>query len=90
MKYLGRSDGVEYLVGVIIGDRHLGRRDQGKLPVVLDVKQVVFEFRQLVGAEKSRAVYEKRRQRFGVSVLDRVDVEHKIDQRPLEPCTCTV
>jgi len=38
---------------VVVGNGNLRRWDEGKLPVVLDMKEVLFKFRQLVGPEKT-------------------------------------
>src|SRR5687767_2792974 len=59
----GQFTGIKDLLGVIIRDRDLCRRDQSKTAVVLYMKQVVLKFWQLICAKKGRPVYEKWRKR---------------------------
>src|SRR5258708_552951 len=76
---------VEDFVSVVIRDRHLGGRDQCETAVVLDMKQVILKFWKLVSTKKSVSVDQKWRQRLGVTMLDCVDLEHKIDERAAQP-----
>src|SRR5580765_5398008 len=69
---------VKDFLGVIIGDRHLGGRNQSKTSVVFDMKQVVLKFWKLVSSKKGRPIHQKWRQRLGVSVLGGVDLKHEI------------
>ena len=67
-----------------IGDRHFGGRGQEKR-VVLQAVHVCFELGQLRGADHALAPDEKRRADFLVTVRPRVQIEQKIEQRPLQP-----
>src|SRR5690349_674737 len=44
--------GVEYLLAMIIRDRHFRRRDQVKLARIFELEKIGFKLRQLPGAEK--------------------------------------
>src|SRR5260370_30869088 len=62
---------------------HFGRRHEEKFAVFQAV-HIGLKLRQLSRANHAIAPDEKRRTDFGVAVLAGVQVEHKIDQRPLE------
>src|SRR5687767_5126289 len=72
--------GVEDLLRMVIRHRHLGRRDKGKPASIFYMKQIVLKFRQLIRSKQRRPIYKKGWQRFHVSILARMDVEHKIDE----------
>ncbi len=65
-----------------IRDGHLRRGNQVEVP---RAEKVLFELRQLAGAEGGIGVDEKRRQHLRVAPLARVQIEHEVDQRALEP-----
>src|SRR5438552_3640468 len=82
--------GVENLTGVIVCNGDLGGRDQRKTAVVLYVKKVLFKFWKLSGAEEGGTIHQKRRLRLGISVLNGVNIEHKIDKRAAQSRSRTV
>ena len=65
-----------------IRDGHFRRRNQVEVP---RAEQVFFELRELARAEGGLGVDEKRRQHLRVARLARVQSEHEVDQRALEP-----
>ena len=65
-----------------IRQRHLGRRNQKVL--VADRKKVTGELWQLARAEERRTIREIRDIGLAVAVLARVQVEHELDQRPMQ------
>src|SRR5436853_7765668 len=71
---------IEYLIRIVVRYRHLGRGNQGKLALVLYMEKVLFEFRQLVGAEKGLSIYEERRQRLGITVFHGMNIALEVDQ----------
>src|SRR5687767_197108 len=82
--------GIEDFLRMIIRHRYFGRRNQRKTPIVTNMEEVVFELRKLIRGEQCRSIYRKRRQRLGISMFGRVDVEHEIYQSTLEPGAGTV
>ena len=76
---------VEDLVAVQVGQRHLGGGHQIVRIVAGEPEQVVAELGQLAGAGQRVGVDDERRQHLTVAVLAGVQVEHEVDQRPLEP-----
>jgi len=74
---------LERFIPVDVGDRHLRRRDQIEIPVV-DLEQVFGEFRQLPGRRQRGGVGHEGRKDLGISMPLGVEVEHEVDQRPLE------
>ena len=66
-----------------IGQRDFGRRDE---PVSLARwKLILLELRKLCRAEHGVVPDEQRRVHFRIAVLGRVQVEHELGERPLEP-----
>src|SRR5689334_24981417 len=76
--------GVEYLLAMIIRDRHFRRRDQVKLARIFELEKIGFKLRQLPGAEKCGTIDDERRQRFEITMLASLHIEHEIDQRAFE------
>src|SRR3954447_6601113 len=54
------------------------------------MEEVLLKLRQLIGAKQSIAIDDVRGQGFGISMFARVDIEHEVDQRALEPCSGAV
>ena len=54
--------------------------------VPLAAIELLFEFRELGGADERRRTDDERRRDFGVPVLRRVQIEKEIDQRPFQTC----
>src|SRR5258707_8094017 len=50
----------------------------------LKVEEVLLEFGELAGANEGFAVDDERRQDLGVAVAAGMDVQHEVDERPLE------
>ena len=75
--------GVQRFVAEEVRYRNLGRRRQPEIGI-LAMEQVFGELRQLPGSLKARRIDQKRRQHFGVTMLARVDIQHEVDQRPLQ------
>src|SRR2546430_17665743 len=63
--------------------RHFRRRREKKF-AVLQAVHIRFELRQLTGADHGFAPDDKRRTDFGVTMLAGVEIEHEINQGPLE------
>ena len=66
-----------------IGHRHFRSRRQKKFAVFQAV-HVFFKFRQLCRADHAIAPDQKRGTDFGVAMLPRMQIEHEINQRPLQ------
>src|SRR5438045_3883664 len=66
-----------------ICDRHFRRRREKHLLVFQPV-HVLFKLRQLRRADHAFAPNQKRRTHFQIAVLARVEIEHELDERPLE------
>ena len=75
---------VENLAAVHVRQRHFGGRNQIQIPVAGDLEQVGLELREIAGSGQRRLVGQKRRRDLRVPVRARVQVEHEVDQRPLE------
>src|ERR1039458_5458244 len=56
-------------------------------PIKRHLEQVRFELRQLPSSVHRLGVNHKRRQYLGITVLVRMQVEHKVHQGPLQLCT---
>ena len=67
-----------------VRQRHFGGRNQIQIPVARNLEQVGLELREIAGPGQRRLVGEKGRRHFRVPVRARVQVEHEVDQRPLE------
>ena len=67
-----------------IRHRHFRRRREEKLAVSEPV-HVLLKFRQLRRADHAFAPHQKRRAHFEITVLARVQIEHELDERPLQP-----
>ena len=76
--------GREDFLAVEIRDRDLGRGREEEF-VALAAVELLLEFRQLAGADERLAANDERRADLRVAVLARVQVEHEVDQRPLQP-----
>ena len=72
----GQIRRIQDLVGVIIYERHFGRRNQSKTAFIIEMKQIFLELRQLAGTEKRVSINDKRRNCLGESVFARVQIEH--------------
>ena len=72
------------LLAVEVGYRHLGRRHQEQLPALSRI-HVLAELRQLPGSHHASLPHKKGRRNLGVSVRPRVEIQHPMDQRPLQP-----
>jgi len=79
-----KKSGVEYLLAVKIGDRHLGGRDQKE--IVGRPIHVIFQLRELPGTEERFAPHQKGGGHLGMAMLQRVDIQEKIDQGALQLC----
>ena len=66
-----------------VGERDLGRRDQPE--AVVGAEHVLGELRQLADAIDGRILHQQRRIDLGVATLDRVQIEHELRQRALQP-----
>src|SRR6185295_7102415 len=76
---------IENLFAIVVSHRNFGRRNQIEVSLVIQPEQVGFKFRQLPGSKQRVAIDDKRRESFQITMLTRVQLEHKIDQSPLEP-----
>jgi hypothetical protein len=76
---------IENLFAMKVRERHFGRRNQEQIPVAADAEEILLELWKVPRSCERRAVHQKRRLDFLVAVVACVDVEHEIDQRPLEP-----
>ncbi len=74
------------LVLMDVGQGHLGRRDQEIVPL-LQLEEILLEFGKLAGAGHRLPVDDERRQNFTVAVFGGVEVQHEVDQGPLQPGT---
>ncbi len=79
----GKLVGIQRLVAKQIGDRHFGGGREPEI-VILDLEQILLELGKLAGAEQAGGVDQERRQHLGVAVLARVDIQHEVDERPLQ------
>src|SRR3990170_236530 len=79
---LSRQD----LVADDVGHRHLRGRDE-EVVGPSHPEEIFLELGQLPRAEKGRGVGQEGRQHLQVPVLPRVDVQHEVDERPLEKRT---
>src|SRR5436190_11036810 len=52
-----------------------------------NAKRVLFELGQLPGSRHDITIDEERRQHLLVSPFPRVQIQHEIDQGPLQPCS---
>ena len=77
--------GRDNLIAHQVRHRHLGGRDQIKPLLTAHREQLVFEFRQLAGADQRRGRHQIRRIDLGITVLARVQIEHELRQRALQP-----
>jgi hypothetical protein len=85
----GQLLGLEDLARVQVGDGHLGRGDEVERVLLVALgaarlEQVLLELRQLPRAVQRRRLHEQRRPHLGVALLLRVQIQHELDQRPLE------
>src|SRR6266404_452131 len=48
------------------------------------MKNIVFKFRKLAGADKARRIRDKWRDHFLIAMFTRVQVHHKLNERALE------
>ena len=80
----GQLLAVEDLVGVVVGDRHLGGGDEEALVAPRGLEEVLLELGELAGARQRRADDEVGREQLGVPALG-VHVDHEGHQRPLQP-----
>ncbi len=67
-----------------VRQRHFGSGYQPQVVFHVPI-QVICELGKLTRAHQAPAVHHERRIGFHVAVLGRVQVEHPVDQRPLEP-----
>ena len=75
---------LEYLLAVNVRERHFGGRDQ-EIFRTLNLKQILFEFREIAGSRKRSAVHQRGRNDFFVAVFPRMQIQHEINQRTLKP-----
>ena len=75
---------LERLPAVQVGQRHLGGGHQVVVGP-LELEQVGLELGELSRSDQRVGVDDERRQHLGVAVRARVEVEHELDERPLEP-----
>ena len=68
-----------------IGDRHFRRRNEMEVALALDGEQVLLELRQLPGSEQRGGLHEIRHVHFGVAMLARMQVEHELAKRAVQP-----
>ncbi len=81
----GQQLAVQDLTPVEVGYRHFSRRYQ----VVIrsfDMEHIGGKLGQLAGTQHAGAVHQEGREKFGIAVFDGVQVEHKVNQSPLQPC----
>src|SRR2546423_15590528 len=71
---------VQNLIAVDVRDRHFRRRDEIQPALVLQLKQIGLELRQLRRAEQRIFVDDKRRQSLFITMLVRMYVNHEIDE----------
>ncbi len=71
-----------------VGQRDLGGRDEVQV-ALLHFEQIGLELGELAGSEESIGAHEKRRQHLDIAVLFGMEIEHELDERPLEPCAGT-
>ena len=63
-----------------VGHRHLGGRDQVERRLIRRLELIVFEFRQLPGAEQSVCMHKIRHINFGITMFSRMGIQHELDQ----------
>ena len=74
---------VEDLAGDEVGQGHLGGRDE--IAAVGGAEQILFELGQLAGAKHGVLADQQRRRDLEIAKLARMEIEHKLAQRPLQP-----
>ena len=79
----GKRPGGEDLVPHDVRHRHL-RGGNEEVVGPRHAEEILLELRELPGAEERRAVRHERGKHFEVSVLPSMDVEHEVDERPLQ------
>src|ERR1035441_8807202 len=78
----GKLAGIQRFVPKQVGYWYFRRGRQPKI-VILNLKQIVLEFRELPCAEQAGRVDQERRKNFCIAVLAGVHVQHEVDERPL-------
>ena len=81
-KFLRQLAQRQNLLPMKIGYRHL-RRGREEHLVLLQAIHVLFELRQLRGADHAIATHQEGRTHFRITVLPRVQVEHEVDEGTL-------
>ena len=79
------SGAIEYFAAVHVRERDFSGRHHVQIPVAGNLEQVRLELREVAGSGQRRAVDHERRLHLHVAMTGRVQVEHEVDQRPLEP-----
>ena len=75
---------------MIVRYRDLRRRDQRKSAFVANMKEISFEFRELICSKQGCSIDQERRQRLGLTMLGRMNIQHDIYECSLESGTCSV
>ncbi len=74
---------VEDFAGNEVGQRHLGGRDQ---PIPIGGSEhILGEFRELADPKRRFIADQQRRRNLGVAEFGRMEIEHELAERPLEP-----
>src|SRR6516164_11716656 len=74
----------QYFFAMKIRYRHFSRRCEKELTIFQAV-HVGLELRQLRGSDHAIAAHQKRRAHLFITMLAGVQIEHEVDQTPLEP-----
>ncbi len=75
---------VDDRVGDEAGERHLGGRDEAEVEF-LDLEEVVAELGQVARAVERLVAHQERRAHLEIAELARMEVEHELGKRALEP-----
>src|SRR6266403_1429780 len=83
-EFLRKIDSCENFVAMKICHWHFRCRREKELTFLKSV-HVGLELRQLRGADHAIPPHQKRRTDLGIAILARMQIEHELDQRSLQP-----
>ncbi len=69
-----------------VGHRHFRSGNQEQIILFAQI-HLLFQFGQLTRSRHGGAVGQEGRQDFGITVLLGVQIQHEVDQSPLQPCS---
>src|SRR5580693_4441132 len=76
----------QYLVAIKVGQRHLRSGNQKSSPLLQPIR-VFLKLGQLAGADHAFTSHQMRRTDFHIAVLGGVEVQQKLDQTTMQPCS---